>query len=246
MPEGCIPVMSDIDTSSAPLTKAEARRITDQLKSGLEKLWPLIEQAYFGRAWDALGYKSWDAYLDGEFGTYRLRLPREERDEVVNSLHAAGMSVRAIAAATGDSKSTVAEITRGVQNRTAATTGTDGKKYGPKVAKDPKPKAEPKALVGSYPTPPPLGEGPHDLERMPKPASTERIRRVPAPESYEGTDWEQQLGAINVHLNAAMAAAGALTPEVLRGIPAERRLAESRSLNDHFAWILDLAEALKV
>ncbi len=52
-------------------------------------------------AWPALGYETWDAYCTAEFGTARLRLPREERQEVVASLRESGLSVRAISSATG-------------------------------------------------------------------------------------------------------------------------------------------------
>jgi len=52
----------------------------------------LVKQAYTERAWDALGYASWDEYCTREFGTSRLRLPREERAEVVASLRESGLS----------------------------------------------------------------------------------------------------------------------------------------------------------
>jgi len=103
----------------------------------VEAVWHLISQAYTTRAWSALGYASWDEYCTREFGTSRLRLPREERSEVVSSLRESGLSLRAIAAATGDSLGTVQAESSGVQNRTPAPdaepaqsiTGTDGKTY---------------------------------------------------------------------------------------------------------------------
>lgn len=105
----------------APATAEEARDLTDRIKVAVDGTWLLIQQAYKSRAWSALGYKSWDDYCTREFGTSRLRLPREERQEVVASLREIGMSVRAIAAATGSSVGTVhSELTAGVQNRTPA------------------------------------------------------------------------------------------------------------------------------
>lgn len=104
------------------LDAAQARVITDRIKVAVEGTWQLIQEAYVSRAWAALGYGSWDDYCTREFGTSRLRLPREERQEVVASLREIGMSVRAIAAATGNSVGTVhAELSTGVQNRTPAT-----------------------------------------------------------------------------------------------------------------------------
>lgn len=91
----------------AVMDAAEARAITDQIKIAVEAVWHLITRAYQERAWAALGYTSWDDYCTREFGTSRLRLPREERAEVVSSLRDAGLSIRAIAAATGDSRETI-------------------------------------------------------------------------------------------------------------------------------------------
>lgn len=96
-----------------------ARALTDRIKVGVEAVWELICQAYTERAWSALGYRSWDDYCTREFGAARLRLPREERAEVVASLRESGLSIRAIAAATGDSRDTVHKaLNSGVRNLT--------------------------------------------------------------------------------------------------------------------------------
>jgi hypothetical protein len=89
------------------LDSTEARAPTDQIKTGVETVWHLITHAYTERAWTALGYTSWDDYCTREFGTSRLRLPREERAEVVSSLRESGLSPRAIASATGLARNTV-------------------------------------------------------------------------------------------------------------------------------------------
>ena len=96
----------------------EARAITDQIKVGVEAVWHLITRAYTERAWTALGYKSWDDYCTREFGTSRLRLPREERSEVVSSLRESGLSIRAIASATNEPVMTVQNELSRVRNRT--------------------------------------------------------------------------------------------------------------------------------
>jgi protein gp37 len=88
-------------------TPEAARHLTDRIKAGTELLWQLIAEAFVTRAWAALGYGSWDEYLTREFGTSRLQLPREDRAETVASLREAGLSLRAIAAATQQSKSQV-------------------------------------------------------------------------------------------------------------------------------------------
>jgi len=96
----------DLD-DTRPLTKAQARRITEDIKLQLCGVWQLVKFAYVGRAWVALGYESWDSYCTAEFPTSRLRLPREERTEVVSSLRESGLSDRAIESATGESRRTL-------------------------------------------------------------------------------------------------------------------------------------------
>lgn len=86
---------------------AEARQLTEQIKVAVEATWQLVARAYQCRAWALMGYSSWDDYCRGEFGTSRIRLPREERTEVVASLRDSGLSIRAITAVTGDSRNTV-------------------------------------------------------------------------------------------------------------------------------------------
>lgn len=99
------------------MNAADARALTDRIKAGVEAIWELIKQAYTERAWAALGYESWDDYCTREFGTARLRLPREERAEVVASLRESGLSQRAIASATGLNQSTISrDLSRGDAN----------------------------------------------------------------------------------------------------------------------------------
>lgn len=127
----------------AQCTPDEARALTDKIKVAVEATWQLVATAYERRAWAALGFASWDDYCTREFGTSRLRLPREERQEVVASLRESGLSLRAIAAVTGEHFSTVSRELAGVANATPGgakpvetrfkesmkVTGTDGKTY---------------------------------------------------------------------------------------------------------------------
>lgn len=67
------------------------------------------------------------------FGTSRLRLPREERAEVVASLRESGLSIRAIAAATGDSRETIRrELPTDTNVSVDPVIGVNGKTYTPK------------------------------------------------------------------------------------------------------------------
>ena len=91
----------------ATLTPEQARDVTDRIRTALGVTWELVIEAWTGRAWAALGYGTWDSYIAAEFGSARLRLPAEDRREVIVSLRDAGMSQRAIAAATGVGKGTI-------------------------------------------------------------------------------------------------------------------------------------------
>lgn len=91
-------------------TAEEARARADRIRSGMRVLaeWQQdVIAAYAAQDWDALGYDTWDAYLDGEFGEHRVKLPREQRREIVAGMSAAGMSTRAIGAALGTGNATV-------------------------------------------------------------------------------------------------------------------------------------------
>jgi hypothetical protein len=50
-----------------PLTKSEARTLTDTINSAAENMGELLLSAHDGRAWAALGYKSWREYAVAEF-----------------------------------------------------------------------------------------------------------------------------------------------------------------------------------
>lgn len=101
-------LVEQTEVGMAEMSEAAAREVTDLIQRTGSILWGQIVRAFQGRAWVALGYLSWDEYCDAEFDGARIKLPREERTMVVGSLADAGMSTRAIAAATGLGHGTVA------------------------------------------------------------------------------------------------------------------------------------------
>lgn len=141
-------------------TPDAARRLTDRIKVAVEGTWQLIQEAYLTRAWAALDYGSWDDYCRQEFGTGRLQLPREERPQVVQSLRSAGLSLRAIAAATQQSHEQVrrdSTVTLSQENvtvepeadwRSHSNMGLDGRTrtYTPRSAPTPPPRPQPVML----------------------------------------------------------------------------------------------------
>ncbi len=115
------------------LNEVEARTLIDGIRADVSDLDQRIATAYVGRAWIALGYGGWDAMCVAEFDGARLRIPREQRVEQVQSLRAAGLSARAIDAAIGVDESTVRADLRGAGNPAPAApvVGQDGKHYQP-------------------------------------------------------------------------------------------------------------------
>lgn len=89
------------------MSKAEARKLTDRLRTNLEHTQELIIKAYTNKVWLSLDYKSWDAYITYEFTGMTLTPPKEERLGAISSYTQAGMSTRAISAVTGLSPATV-------------------------------------------------------------------------------------------------------------------------------------------
>jgi hypothetical protein len=57
----------------AAMTADEARRLTERIKYAASELWKLVEEAHTRKAHRALGYETWDAYVDAEFGMSRAR-----------------------------------------------------------------------------------------------------------------------------------------------------------------------------
>lgn len=101
------------------MDEATARRLTERIRltahnarDAIEKLQELVEEAKHGNAHEVLGYSSWTAYLSDVLGSEPLRLPRDQRRELVGYL--AGeqqMSTRAIAPILGvDPKTIVNDI----------------------------------------------------------------------------------------------------------------------------------------
>jgi hypothetical protein len=126
----------DADAGFFKMSPASAEQVTLQIRSMMERAWEYIAIAYQGRAHIALGYASWDEYVDDRLSDLRLAVPREQRGVVVQSLSRAQMSLRAIAKVLGVDVATVhralgasdsAEIDDA--EAPAPIRGRDGKKY---------------------------------------------------------------------------------------------------------------------
>lgn len=136
------------DVAVQHMSADAARTLTDKIRQTLQTGHSLIAEAWRGGAWAALGYPTWDAYCAGEFAEARMvRLARDQRQEIVQQMHAEGMSSRAIASGLGvDQKTVVNDVkakTAGEESSSPAPVkGLDGKTYKPKgsaAAKSPGP-----------------------------------------------------------------------------------------------------------
>ena len=129
----------DADVGFFSMSPASAEQVTVQIRTVLDRGWEFIALAYKGRAFIALGYPNWDAYVDARFGDLRIAVPREHRPQVVAALAGVRMSCRAIANLLGVGVATVhremvslsgvPDGTPDTEDQSASTLGTDGKQY---------------------------------------------------------------------------------------------------------------------
>jgi hypothetical protein len=99
---------------AGPDIAQEARRRRDRIKLLLtsmteqtNKVAAILEEAQTNEDHLTLGYKSWTAYIAGEYTGLLAELNRAQRRVAVGELTAAGMSTRAIASVVGTSQKTV-------------------------------------------------------------------------------------------------------------------------------------------
>lgn len=129
------------------LSAGEAQRLTQGIKSaatvvrdGLFRLRNLVDEAKSSNVWAVLGFASWTAYLADTLASEPMRLGREQRMELVEYLSGEGLSVPAIAIASGAAERTVQRDMRVIEREQVVTNvtpspapravvGLDGKTY---------------------------------------------------------------------------------------------------------------------
>ena len=129
----------DSDVGFFSMSPASAEQVTVQIRTVLDRGWQYIALAYKGRAFVALAYPTWDAYVDARFGDFRIAVPREHRQQAVAALAGVRMSIRAIASLLGVGVATVhremvslpgvPDGTPDKDDQSPSTLGTDGKQY---------------------------------------------------------------------------------------------------------------------
>lgn len=167
--------------SEIEISVVEARELTDRIKRQVSDLWGLIVRAYESRTWAVLGYESWDEYCEVEFEASRIRVPREDRKEIVCSLRDRGLSTRAIASATGVGPTTVRRELAGAPNgapEQPKVKGVDGKTYQVGRPTPPTPKPDLHAVPDPQPQPQPAETTPNE-PTTPKAAEEHTPYRFP-------------------------------------------------------------------
>lgn len=98
--------------TTAPLTVAEARALTDRIRGAAETLSALLLEAYSRGAWTALGYASWREYATAELSISQSRAYQLlDHAKVVSAIQAAAGDISTMVETGGDRISTVVEIT---------------------------------------------------------------------------------------------------------------------------------------
>lgn len=121
-----LPSPMDAVIDDTPLSANEARELTQQIRFTAETLWVHIARAHAGKAWIALGYPSWEAYVRGEFNMSRSRsYAIIDQANVIAAIESAvpeGTKVELTLAAAHDLKSDLAQV---VEELGEATTGLE-------------------------------------------------------------------------------------------------------------------------
>jgi hypothetical protein len=101
-----VEVLVPLDLASAERLDKRLRLMAQTTRENLEKVARLLDEAKTGRVHEVLGFKSWTAYVADALGG-QLELSADSRHAMVQLMAGEGMSERAIAQATGTSKTTV-------------------------------------------------------------------------------------------------------------------------------------------
>lgn len=111
-----------IDFATPPLTEEEARVLTENIRSATNVLYILIKRAHAGKAWKALGYNSFQAYVKEEFQlsrSYAYKLL--DQATVIEAIQAAtpeGTEVYVSESASRTLKGSLPELVSEIEDRT--------------------------------------------------------------------------------------------------------------------------------
>lgn len=112
----------EVNLSHPVLTVDQARELTNHIRSTADTLYVLIARAHAGRAWEALGYNSFEAYVREEFDMSRSRayqlLNQAKIVEAITAAAPEGTEVHITEAVARDLKSIINEVTGEIEDKT--------------------------------------------------------------------------------------------------------------------------------
>lgn len=112
----------EITIDHSPLNSEQARQLTNTIRDASEVLWVLIARAHAGKAWQALGYETWERYVRSEFDMSRSRsyqlLDQARVIAAIESAVPAGTEIHLSEAAARDLKSVIEEAIPEIRERT--------------------------------------------------------------------------------------------------------------------------------
>jgi hypothetical protein len=183
------------DLQVRPLTKTQARRLTEKIAGAAEALWSLLLEAKDGRAWEALGYDTWDAYVAAEFGMSRGQSYR---------LLDQGRVIGELAAATGVTASDIAPAVSARQAATLKPVLPEVAERAREAVKGTRRAARPEIVAGV------VDEATADVARA-RHAEEETVE----PEGAQSVEEEKQ-AAVDVANAIRLASAAAAIPKLIR------------------------------
>ncbi|MCA0435462.1 MAG: hypothetical protein M9891_02325 [Austwickia sp.] len=104
--------LSIVDAEIVP-SATEVRDSISRARTHLEAAADEIVWQVANRAWEPLGYASWDEMREAEYGGVAVIVPRADRPELVGRLRALGMTQQGVADTVGVSRETVKRELKG-------------------------------------------------------------------------------------------------------------------------------------
>ncbi len=122
-------VTTQINLSLPPLNEAEARQITEQIRRTTGTLYVLLLRSHRGKAWQALGYNSFESYVKEEFNysrsyAYKL-LDAGKTVEAIEAVAPEGTHIEISELTARNLKKSLPELLDTVEDRTQGHTPTE-------------------------------------------------------------------------------------------------------------------------
>lgn len=119
-------VLEEVDTLDDSMSKEQAEEITEAIKSTLTATYVLLQRAYKGNAFKAMGYETWKEYIAGEFDftvqrSYQLLDQARVVDAITESAPE-GFEASITEAQARDIKRELPKITERIKEKTAGKT----------------------------------------------------------------------------------------------------------------------------